>query len=97
MQQDEPQSPHERANWLPTPDGDFRPILRMYEPGEAVLRRRVRTSPDNQELLTSEVASLGQLGTRALTAAVISARPPLASEKNMPVFGSVYSSLSIPA
>ena len=38
-----------------------------------------------------------QLGTRALTAAMISARPPLASEKNMPVFGSVYSSLSIPA
>ena len=38
-----------------------------------------------------------QLGTRALTDAIISARPALASAKNMPVFGSVYSSLSIPA
>ena len=25
------------ANWLPTPPGNFRPILRMYEPGAAVL------------------------------------------------------------
>jgi len=26
-----------RANWLPAPAGDFRPVLRMYEPGPAVL------------------------------------------------------------
>lgn len=25
------------ANWLPAPSGDFRPVLRMYEPEEAVL------------------------------------------------------------
>ncbi len=25
------------ANWLPTPPGDFRPVLRMYEPGDSVL------------------------------------------------------------
>ena len=36
MQQEEPDSPEERANWLPTPEGDFRPILRMYEPSESV-------------------------------------------------------------
>jgi len=24
-------------NWLPTPAGDFRPILRLYEPGPSVL------------------------------------------------------------
>lgn len=35
--------------------------------------------------------------TRVFTAAEISARPALASAKNMPVFGSVYSSLSSPA
>ena len=36
MQKDKPESPDERANWLPTPSGDFRPILRMYEPHESV-------------------------------------------------------------
>jgi hypothetical protein len=25
------------SNWLPAPDGNFRPILRMYEPGPDVL------------------------------------------------------------
>jgi hypothetical protein len=25
------------ANWLPAPTGDFRPILRMYRPGQSVL------------------------------------------------------------
>jgi hypothetical protein len=36
MQHDEPSDPHRRANWLPTPAGTFRPILRMYEPEESV-------------------------------------------------------------
>jgi hypothetical protein len=36
IQKDEPESPEERANWLPTPSGHFRPILRMYEPHESV-------------------------------------------------------------
>ncbi|MFI6571475.1 DUF1254 domain-containing protein [Nocardia fluminea] len=32
-----PSDPKARANWLPAPAGEFRPVLRMYEPGEAVL------------------------------------------------------------
>ncbi len=36
MQHDEPDAEHDRANWLPTPAGPFRPILRMYEPQDAV-------------------------------------------------------------
>ncbi len=36
MQRDEPAEPGRRANWLPTPAGPFRPILRMYEPDDAV-------------------------------------------------------------
>ena len=36
MQHDEPEAPEDRANWLPTPAGAFRPILRMYEPEDAV-------------------------------------------------------------
>lgn len=34
MQHDEPGDPAARANWLPTPAGPFRPLLRIYEPGE---------------------------------------------------------------
>lgn len=33
----EPADEAARANWLPAPAGDFRPVLRMYEPGPAVL------------------------------------------------------------
>jgi hypothetical protein len=36
MQHDEPDDPDRRANWLPTPSGAFRPLLRMYEPRAAV-------------------------------------------------------------
>ena len=36
LQHDEPSAPEARANWLPAPRGAFRPILRMYEPGDAV-------------------------------------------------------------
>nr|WP_242061581.1 DUF1254 domain-containing protein [Microbacterium ureisolvens] len=32
-----PRSDVEAANWLPAPAGEFRPVLRMYEPGNAVL------------------------------------------------------------
>ena len=32
MRHDQPADDHDRANWLPTPAGPFRPILRMYEP-----------------------------------------------------------------
>ncbi|UNK72061.1 DUF1254 domain-containing protein [Microbacterium sp. H1-D42] len=37
MSHDEPSDERARANWLPTPVGAFRPILRMYEPAQAVL------------------------------------------------------------
>ncbi|NLG45822.1 DUF1254 domain-containing protein [Gordonia sp. (in: high G+C Gram-positive bacteria)] len=33
----EPTDPRARANWLPAPAGEFRPVLRMYEPDAAVL------------------------------------------------------------
>ena len=36
VQSGEPESPAARANWLPTPDTDLRPILRMYEPSDSV-------------------------------------------------------------
>ena len=45
MQTDQPDSPDERANWLPTPSGDFRPILRMYEPDESVFDGRYELPP----------------------------------------------------
>jgi hypothetical protein len=32
-----PADPAAAANWLPAPDGDFRPVLRLYTPGRAVL------------------------------------------------------------
>jgi hypothetical protein len=36
LQRDAPSDPDRAANWLPTPEGTFRPILRMYSPGSAV-------------------------------------------------------------
>jgi hypothetical protein len=35
----------DQPNWLPTPDGEFRPMLRMYQPGAAVLDGRYRLPP----------------------------------------------------
>jgi hypothetical protein len=37
MSRHRPADPAAAANWLPTPSSAFRPILRMYEPGPAVL------------------------------------------------------------
>ena len=37
IQADPPADETERANWLPAPPGDFRPIMRLYEPGPAIL------------------------------------------------------------
>lgn len=37
MSRTRPADPDAAANWLPTPEGGFRPLLRMYMPGEAVL------------------------------------------------------------
>ncbi|MBS1678815.1 MAG: DUF1254 domain-containing protein [Actinobacteria bacterium] len=36
MQPEEPEEPEARANWLPTPAGRFRPLLRVYEPEDAI-------------------------------------------------------------
>ena len=36
MQRDEPSDPAQRANWLPSPAGAFRPLLRVYEPDDAI-------------------------------------------------------------
>lgn len=36
MSADEPEGEKARANWLPAPRGPFRPVLRMYVPGDAV-------------------------------------------------------------
>jgi hypothetical protein len=35
----------DQANWLPTPEGAFRPMLRLYEPGPAVLDGSYRLAP----------------------------------------------------
>jgi hypothetical protein len=37
IQHDEPPDPADRANWLPCPEGDFRPALRVYNPQPPVL------------------------------------------------------------
>ena len=45
MQHDEPDTRPRRANWLPTPAGPFRPILRVYEPGDALFDGRYELPP----------------------------------------------------
>ena len=40
-----PADPVQRANWLPTPSGEFRPLLRIYEPDEAVFDERWQLPP----------------------------------------------------
>ena len=37
IQAEPPADEIQRANWLPAPRGDFRPIMRLYEPGPAIL------------------------------------------------------------
>ena len=37
MQHEEPPEPERKANWLPAPAGGFRPIMRIYEPDDAIL------------------------------------------------------------
>ena len=36
LQRESP-GPDKQANWLPAPEGDFHPTMRMYQPGAAVL------------------------------------------------------------
>jgi len=45
MSRTRPSDPDAAANWLPTPEGAFRPILRMYMPGDAVLDGTYAPSP----------------------------------------------------
>ncbi|MGE7435674.1 DUF1254 domain-containing protein [Kitasatospora sp. NPDC001175] len=45
LQHERPAEPAETANWLPTPAGEFRPILRMYQPRAAVLDGSYRLPP----------------------------------------------------
>lgn len=45
IQHEAPAEPERRANWLPTPAGGFRPILRMYEPDAAVFDGRYELPP----------------------------------------------------
>ena len=56
LQHDEPTDADARANWLPTPAGAFRPILRMYEPASR-LRRRLRAAPGHARWLTGTPAA----------------------------------------
>jgi hypothetical protein len=35
--QADPPGPGKESNWLPTPEGRFRPVLRMYQPRKAIL------------------------------------------------------------
>jgi hypothetical protein len=36
IQRDPPTDPDQRANWLPAPPGDFRPVMRLYQPGQPI-------------------------------------------------------------
>ena len=45
LQHDEPADPVHRANWLPTPPGAFRPLLRIYEPDDAIFDGRWELPP----------------------------------------------------
>ncbi|MEZ4504635.1 MAG: DUF1254 domain-containing protein [Thermomicrobiales bacterium] len=37
LQREAPADPKQQANWLPTPEGDFRPLVRIYLPEDSVL------------------------------------------------------------
>jgi hypothetical protein len=45
LQRERPADRAEAANWLPTPAGDFRPIIRLYQPQAAVLDGTYRLPP----------------------------------------------------
>lgn len=48
LQHDEPSDPARRANWLPTPTGAFRPLLRVYEPDDAIFDGTYELPPITQ-------------------------------------------------
>ncbi|MFC9331139.1 DUF1254 domain-containing protein [Kitasatospora sp. NPDC057015] len=45
LQRERPADPVEAANWLPTPPGDFRPMVRLYQPQAALLAGTYRLPP----------------------------------------------------
>jgi len=45
LQHEPPTAADEIANWLPTPSGDFRPLIRMYRPQAAVLEGSYQLPP----------------------------------------------------
>ncbi|MFJ9946804.1 DUF1254 domain-containing protein [Kitasatospora sp. NPDC091207] len=45
LQHDRPADPAEEANWLPTPEGEFRPIIRLYQPKPSALDGTYRVPP----------------------------------------------------
>uniref|UniRef100_UPI0036DD1B87 DUF1254 domain-containing protein n=1 Tax=Kitasatospora sp. NPDC058218 TaxID=3346385 RepID=UPI0036DD1B87 len=45
LQRHPPADPAEAANWLPTPEGEFRPIIRLYQPKPAALDGTYRVPP----------------------------------------------------
>jgi hypothetical protein len=45
MEHNEPSDPARRANWLPTPAGPFRPLLRIYEPDDDIFDGRYQLPP----------------------------------------------------
>jgi hypothetical protein len=45
MQRERPSDEAAAANWLPTPEGDFRPMVRIYQPQASVLDGTYRLPP----------------------------------------------------
>ncbi len=45
LQRERPADDAEAANWLPTPEGDFRPMIRLYQPQAAALDGSYRLPP----------------------------------------------------
>ncbi|MDA0183197.1 DUF1254 domain-containing protein [Solirubrobacter phytolaccae] len=59
LQHDEPAEPERAANWLPTPAGPFRPILRMYEPADAVFDGTYVLPPIERQPVTQPSSATG--------------------------------------
>ncbi|MDH6135344.1 hypothetical protein P3T37_004759 [Kitasatospora sp. MAA4] len=45
LQRERPATEATAANWLPTPEGEFRPMIRLYQPKSAVLEGAYRLPP----------------------------------------------------
>ena len=56
LQHDSPGAEKE-SNWLPTPEGDFRPVMRMYQPKPGDPRRRLLAPGDPQDRLRAATSA----------------------------------------